>query len=234
MRTSLNRQQPEMTSELFSRNDVLARLRDVRVVPVITIDDPDDAVPLARALADGGLTCIEITFRTPRAAEALRRIASEVPSVLAGAGTVLTPQQAHIARDAGAQFLVAPGFGPRVVDWAMERGMAMYPGVATPTEVEAALEKGLTTLKFFPAEPMGGLAFIKAIAAPYVDVNFMPTGGINASNVASYLAFERIVACGGSWMAPPDWIAAKQFDRIRDQARRAFEISHGIAPAVLV
>jgi 2-dehydro-3-deoxyphosphogluconate aldolase/(4S)-4-hydroxy-2-oxoglutarate aldolase len=221
-----------MTAELLSANDVLQRLRAARIVPVITIDDPDDAVPLARALANGGLSCVEITFRTPRAAEALRRIANEVPEVLAGAGTVLTPQQAQLARDAGAQFLVAPGFGPRVVDWALERGMAIYPGIATPTEIEAALEKGLTTLKFFPAEPMGGLAFIKAIAAPYVDVNFMPTGGINVANVSMYLAFTRIVACGGSWMAPPDWIAAKQFDRIRDEARTAYEISHEMTPAV--
>jgi 2-dehydro-3-deoxyphosphogluconate aldolase/(4S)-4-hydroxy-2-oxoglutarate aldolase len=223
-----------MTAELLSPNDVLARIRATRVVPVITIDDPDDAVPLARALAEGGLSCVEITFRTPRAAEALRRIAAEVPEVLAGAGTVLTPQQAQLALDAGAQFIVAPGFGPRVVDWCLERNLAIYPGIATPTEVEAALEKGLKTLKFFPAEAMGGLAFIKAIAAPYVDVNFMPTGGINASNVATYLAFKRIVACGGSWMAPPDWIAGKQFDRIRDEARRAFEISHEQTPAAAV
>jgi 2-dehydro-3-deoxyphosphogluconate aldolase/(4S)-4-hydroxy-2-oxoglutarate aldolase len=223
-----------MTAELLSANDVLTRLRDTRVVPVITIDDPDDAVPLARALADGGLGCVEITFRTPRAADALRRIVNEVPEVLVGAGTVLTPQQAQLARDAGAQFLVAPGFGPRVVDWALDHGMAIYPGVATPTEIEAALEKGLTTLKFFPAEQSGGLAFIKAIAAPYVDVSFIPTGGINAANVATYLAFKRIIACGGSWMAPPDWIAAKQFDRIRDEARAAYEIAHGRTPAVHV
>jgi 2-dehydro-3-deoxyphosphogluconate aldolase/(4S)-4-hydroxy-2-oxoglutarate aldolase len=223
-----------MTAELLPASDVLTRLRDTRVVPVITIDDPHDAVPLARALANGGLACIEITFRTPRAAEALRRIVNEVPEVLVGAGTVLTPHQAQLARDAGAQFLVAPGFSPRVVDWALDRGMAIYPGIATPTEIEAALEKGLTTLKFFPAEQSGGLAFIKAIAAPYVDVSFMPTGGINAANVATYLAFKRIVACGGSWMAPPDWIAAKQFDRIGDEARAAYEIAHGRTAAVRV
>jgi 2-dehydro-3-deoxyphosphogluconate aldolase / (4S)-4-hydroxy-2-oxoglutarate aldolase len=214
--------------------DVLERLRAIRVVPVITIDDPDDAVPLARALADGGLPCAEITFRTPRAAEALRRITAEVPEMFAGAGTVLTPEQAARARDAGAQFIVAPGFGPRVVDYCLEHGMPIYPGIATPTEVEAALEKGLTTLKFFPAEQSGGLAFLKAIAAPYVDVSFMPTGGISATNVASYLAFNRVVACGGSWMAPADWIAGKQFDRIRDEARRASEIAHGRTPAVTV
>ncbi len=223
-----------MTAELLPATHVLARLRAARVVPVIVIDDPEDAVPLARALAGGGLTCVEITFRTPRAAESLRRIAAEVPEVLAGAGTVLTPEQADLARDAGAQFVVAPGFSPRVVDHCLDAGMAVYPGIATPTEIEAALAKGLRTLKFFPAEPMGGLAFLKAIAAPYVDVEFMPTGGINAANIATYLAFKRIVACGGSWMAPSDWIAAKQFDRIRDESQRAFEIAQGRAPAVLV
>jgi 2-dehydro-3-deoxyphosphogluconate aldolase/(4S)-4-hydroxy-2-oxoglutarate aldolase len=191
-------------------------------------------VPLAHALTDGGLACAEITFRTPRAAEALRRITAEVPELFAGAGTVLTPEQAKTARDAGAQFIVAPGFGPRTVDYCIDERIPVYPGVATPTEIEAALEKGLTTLKFFPAEPMGGLAYLKAIAAPYVEVCFMPTGGINAANVASYLAFKRVVACGGSWMAPADWIAAKQFDRIRDESRRAAGLARGNQSGVLV
>jgi 2-dehydro-3-deoxyphosphogluconate aldolase/(4S)-4-hydroxy-2-oxoglutarate aldolase len=201
---------------------------------VITIDDPNDAVPLARALTDGGLACAEITFRTPRAGEALRRITAEVPELFAGAGTVLTPDQAKSARDAGAQFIVAPGFGPRTVDYCLGQGIPVFPGIATPSEVEAALEKGLTTLKFFPAEPMGGLAYLKAIAAPYVDVSFIPTGGVNAANVASYLAFKRVVACGGSWMAPTDWIAGKQFDRIRDESRRAVSAARGNQPGVLV
>jgi 2-dehydro-3-deoxyphosphogluconate aldolase / (4S)-4-hydroxy-2-oxoglutarate aldolase len=218
-----------MTPSNLSSPDGLARLRAVRIVPVITIDDPDDAVPLARALHDGGLSCAEITFRTPRALEALRRITAEMPEMFVGAGTVLTTTQAETAADAGAQFIVAPGFNPRVVDYCLDRGMHIYPGVATPTEIEAALEKGLRTLKFFPAEPMGGLAFLKA----YVDVNFMPTGGINANNLASYLAFNRVVACGASWMAPPDWIAAKQFTRIRDEATRASDIAHGRTPAVV-
>jgi 2-dehydro-3-deoxyphosphogluconate aldolase/(4S)-4-hydroxy-2-oxoglutarate aldolase len=216
-----------MTPAFASTTDALERLRAVRIVPVITIDDPADAVPLARALTDGGLACAEITFRTPRAAEALRRITAEVPELFTGAGTVLSPQQAKAARDAGAQFIVAPGFGPRTVDYCLAQGIPVYPGVATPTEVEAALEKGLVTLKFFPAEPMGGLAYLKAIAAPYVDVSFIPTGGVNASNIASYLAFKCVVACGGSWMAPADWIAAKQFDRIRDESRRASIAARG-------
>ena len=213
-----------------SMSAMTERLRAVRVVPVITIDDPDNAVPMAKALAAGGLESAEITFRTPRAAEALRRIAAEVPEFLAGAGTVLTPAQVDAARDAGAQFIVAPGFSRRVVEHCLQTGLPVYPGIATPTEVEAALELDLKTLKFFPAEPMGGLGYLKAIAAPFVGVNFMPTGGINAANVGSYLAFDRVVACGGSWMAPADWIAAKQFDRIRQEAQRASDVAHGRVP----
>src|SRR5262245_41135740 len=223
-----------MTTAFCSPDETLARLRAVRIVPVIVIDDPADAVPLARALADGGLPCAEITFRTPRAAEALRRVAAEAPDLFVGAGTVLTPGQAKAARDAGAQFMVAPGFNPRVVDYCNEHAIPVYPGICTPTELEAALEKGLSTVKFFPAEPSGGLAFLKAMAAPYGDVNFMPTGGINAANVASYLAYNRVVACGGSWMAPSDWISSKQFDRIRDESRRAADVAQGKTHGVLV
>ena len=214
--------------------DVVSRLRDVRIVPVITIDDPANAIPLARALAAGRLPCAEITFRTTAAAESIKRISAEVPELFVGAGTVLTPSQAAAAREAGARFIVAPGFGPRVVEHCQTHGIPVFPGVATPTEIEAALEMGLRTLKFFPAEPMGGLAYLRAIAAPYVDVSFMPTGGINAANIASYLAFSRVVACGGSWMAPADWIAAGQFDRIREESRRAVDAAHGRPPAVIV
>jgi len=217
-----------------SPEESLALLRAIRIVPVIVIDSPEDAVPLARALAAGGLPCAEITFRTPRAGEALRRITAEAPELFVGAGTVLTPEQAREARAAGAQFMVAPGFNPRVVDYCLGRGMPVYPGVCTPTELEAALEKGLTTVKFFPAEPSGGLAFLKAMAAPYGDISFMPTGGVNANNVADYLGFNRVVACGGSWMAPSDWIAGKQFDRIRQESRRASDIAHGRQPPVTV
>jgi 2-dehydro-3-deoxyphosphogluconate aldolase / (4S)-4-hydroxy-2-oxoglutarate aldolase len=224
-----------MTREFVSATDVATkRLRAARIVPVIVIDDPDDAVPLARALVDGGLACVEITFRTARAAEAIGRVTAAVPDILVGAGTVLSPALAATAWDAGARFIVAPGFNPRVVDYCIQQGMPVYPGVCTPTELEAALEKGLQTLKFFPAEQSGGLAFLKAMAAPYGDVNFMPTGGINLANVASYLAYNRVVACGGSWMAPNDWIASKQFDRIRDESRRAADVAHGKTHGVLV
>ena len=208
----------------MSSSDITTRLRQTRIVPVIVIDDPDDAVPLADALAEGGLACAEITFRTARAGEALRRIAAESPSLLPGAGTVLTPQQAAEARAAGAQFIVAPGFNARVVDYCLDQGIPIYPGVCTPTEIEMALERGLTVVKFFPAEPAGGLAYLKAISAPYGMVEFMPTGGINLSNITNYLGFTKVVACGGSWMAPTEWIAAKHFDRIRDESRKAAEL----------
>lgn len=204
-----------------ARQDVTSRLRAVRVVPVIVIDDAMDAVPLAQALSSGGLPCAEVTFRTSAALEALRRIANEHPSMLAGAGTVLTPKQAADARAAGAQFIVAPGFSPPVVDYCLEHDIPVFPGVCTPTEIEAALAKGLSVLKFFPAEPIGGLPYLKAISAPYTSVEFMPTGGINLVNLPSYLAFKKIVACGGSWMAPTELIAAKRFDRIREESAKA-------------
>ena len=204
--------------------DVLSQIRALRIVPVIVIDDALDAAPLAAALSEGGLPCAEITFRTPNAADAIRRMVAEYPSMLVGAGTVLTPEQAARAREAGARFIVAPGFNPAVVDYCLAQSVPVYPGVCTPTEIEMALGKGLQVVKFFPAEAAGGLAFLKAVAAPYVGVEFMPTGGINVSNLPDYLAFKRVVACGGSWMAPNEWIAQKRFDQIRAETERAMQI----------
>ena len=200
---------------------VLDEIRRLKIVPVIVIDDAERALGLADALAGGGLPCAEITFRTPAAAEALRRIAAERPNVLAGAGTVLTTEQAERARDAGAQFIVSPGINPKVVEWCQDHSLPVFPGVCTPTEIETALECGLKVVKFFPAEPSGGLGFLKAIAAPFPDLSFMPTGGITAANVREYLAFKRVVACGGSWMAPQDWIQQGAFDRVRDAVAAA-------------
>jgi len=204
--------------------DVLAALRALRLVPVIVIDDPADATPLAKALLEGGLPCAEITFRTPNAADAIARIANEYPDMLLGAGTVLTSQQVAQARDAGARFIVTPGFNPAVVDYCLERALPVYPGVCTPTEIEMALGKGLRVLKFFPAEAAGGVAFLKAIAAPYVGVEFMQTGGINLENIPSYLALRSVVACGGSWIAPGEWLVTKQFERIRAATERAMHV----------
>ena len=200
---------------------VLDEIRRLKIVPVIVIDNAERALGLADALADGGLPCAEITFRTPAAAEALRRIATERPNVLAGAGTVLTTDQAARAQAAGARFIVSPGINPKVVEWCQDHSLPVFPGVCTPTEIETALECGLNVVKFFPAEPSGGLGFLKAIAAPFPDLAFMPTGGITATNVRDYLAFNRVVACGGSWMAPQDWIQQGAFDRIRDAASAA-------------
>ncbi|MEO5903071.1 MAG: bifunctional 4-hydroxy-2-oxoglutarate aldolase/2-dehydro-3-deoxy-phosphogluconate aldolase [Gemmatimonadaceae bacterium] len=199
----------------------LERLRSLRLVPVIVIDDARDAVPLSRALLEGGLPVAEVTFRTEQAGSALERIAAECPDVLAGAGTVLTPGQAAAARKAGAKFIVSPGFGPAVVDYCLAHDIPVFPGVATPTEIEAALTKGLSVMKFFPAEPLGGVNYLKAMSAPYGKIEFMPTGGISPANVGSYLALKNVVACGGSWMAPQDWIAGKQFDRIREAVATA-------------
>jgi 2-dehydro-3-deoxyphosphogluconate aldolase/(4S)-4-hydroxy-2-oxoglutarate aldolase len=209
--------------------DVPGALRAMKIVPVIVIDDAADAIPLGAALSQGGLPCAEVTFRTPNAAEAIARMAGELPDMLVGAGTVLTPQQAARARDAGAKFIVAPGLNPAVVDYCLERAIPVYPGVCTPTEIEMALGKGLQALKFFPAEAAGGLAYLKAVAAPYVGVEFMPTGGINLGNLANYLAFKRVFACGGSWMAPTEWIASKQFDRIRTETENAVRLVRELA-----
>ncbi|HEU4632292.1 MAG TPA: bifunctional 4-hydroxy-2-oxoglutarate aldolase/2-dehydro-3-deoxy-phosphogluconate aldolase [Gemmatimonadaceae bacterium] len=208
-------------------DELRTRLRRLRVVPVLVIDEPDAAEPLAAALVEGGLPCAEVTLRTPAALEALRRMAAAQPDLLVGAGTVLTARQAADARAAGARFIVAPGLNERMVDYCLDQGVPVYPGVCTPTEIEAALQLGLRTLKFFPAESMGGLKYLKAIAAPYGQVEFMPTGGIDRAKAAEYLAFDRVMACGGSWVAPADWVRARQFDRVREEARQTVEAVGG-------
>jgi 2-dehydro-3-deoxyphosphogluconate aldolase/(4S)-4-hydroxy-2-oxoglutarate aldolase len=194
---------------------VLDEIRRLKVVPVIVIDSAERALGLADALSAGGLPCAEVTFRTPAAAEAIRRIAAERPGVLVGAGTVLTTEHAARARDAGARFIVSPGINPKIVRWCQDHALPVFPGVCTPTEIETALECGLSVVKFFPAEACGGIGYLKAIAAPFPDLSFMPTGGITAANVQEYLAFKRVIACGGSWMAPQDWIREGAFDRIQ-------------------
>lgn len=211
-------------------SDIESRLRDLKVVPVIVIDDPESALPLADVLAEGGIPCAEITFRTDAALESLRRIAAERPEVLAGAGTVLTAVQAAQAREAGARFIVSPGFNPAVVDDCLAHDIPVFPGVCTPTEIEMALGKGLRVLKFFPAEPIGGLPYLKAIAAPYAGVEFIPTGGITAQHLGAYLAFEPVIACGGSWMASAAWIRAGEFARIRAHTENAVSVAKGRPP----
>ena len=194
-------------------------LRRWRIIPVIRIEDPKNAVPLASALLAGGLPIAEITLRTPVALDALRRITQEQPEMFAGAGTVLNVTQAAQAREAGAHFVVSPGFNRAVVDYCIEHDVAVYPGVATATEVEAALEAGLKLLKLWPIETLGGVAYLELLAGPFVGVEFNPSGGVTGANFESYLALKNVVACGGSWMAPPDWIASRQFERIRAAVR---------------
>ena len=195
------------------------------VVPVIKIDDPEKAVPLARALLAGQIPCMEVTFRTSAGEEALRRISREVPEMLLGAGTVLTPDQADRAIEAGARFLVSPGYNPRVVAHALERKIPIIPGCSNPSDMEMAIEAGLTAVKFFPAEQAGGLEYIKAVSAPYPMLSFMPTGGINAQNLVKYLGFKKVLACGGSWMATADMINAGDFAIITALSKEAAEIA---------
>ena len=201
--------------------DMMKQLQKLGIVPVVVLDREEDALPLAEALVKGGLPCAEVTFRTAAAEGAIRKRAKAYPDMIIGAGTVLTTEQADRAIDAGAKFIVSPGFNPKVTEYVLKKGVPMTPGVCTPTEIEAALQFDLDVLKFFPAEPSGGLKMIKALAAPYVGVNFMPTGGISAANVREYLAYNRIVACGGSWMVTGALVKEGKFDEIENLVREA-------------
>ena len=187
---------------------LVERLGAVGIVPVVKLARAADARILGRALLEGGLPVAEITFRTAAAPEAIRLLRAEFPELLVGAGTVLTPAQADAAIEAGAAFAVAPGFNPRVVDHCLDRGLPVVPGVNSPSEVEQGLERGLTFLKFFPAEASGGVAMLKALHGPYAEAAFMPTGGVDPSNLAAYLALPYVVAAGGSWMVKDDLVAA--------------------------
>ncbi|MCL1992437.1 MAG: bifunctional 4-hydroxy-2-oxoglutarate aldolase/2-dehydro-3-deoxy-phosphogluconate aldolase [Spirochaetes bacterium] len=213
-------------------HDVLQKLEKIGIVPVISIADAGKAVPLAKALIAGGIPCAEITFRTAQGEEAIRRINAEVPDILLGAGTVLTTQQVDKALAAGAKFIISPGFNPKVVAYCIEKGVPVTPGCSTPSDIEKAIEMGLEAVKFFPAEQAGGLDYIKAVSAPYPSMRFIPTGGINAKNIVKYIGFEKIIACGGSWMATSELIAAGDFDKIAALSREAvfnllgFEMLH--------
>ena len=212
--------------------NVFEKLRNIGIVPVVKLDSPKDAVPLAKALTEGGISCAEITFRTDAAEESIRAISAELPDMLVGAGTVTTLDQLNRAIGAGASFIVSPGLNPTIAGACAERGIPVCPGCVTPSEIEQALELGIKTVKFFPAEPMGGLATIKALSGPYTDLSFIPTGGINAKNIAEYLAFPKVIACGGSWMADPSMIAAGDFEGVTRASREAvravlgFELAH--------
>lgn len=204
-------------------NEIFERIRNLKIVPVVVIDDVSSAYEVAKALCDGGLPVAEVTFRTDAAAEAIKIMTESFPDMLVGAGTVLTCQQVDLAAKAGAKFIVSPGFNPNVVKHCIEIEMPVAPGCNNPTAMEGAMELGLDVVKFFPAEQSGGIKAIKAMAAPYVDLKFMPTGGINANNINDYLAFDRVIACGGSWMVSKDLINEGRFDKIRELTKEALK-----------
>lgn len=204
-------------------HEIIAQFEDLRVIPVVAIDRAEDAMPLADTLIEGGLPCAEITFRTPAAADAMR-IMSKRGDILVGAGTVLTVEQIKIAIDAGARFMVSPGFNPKVAGYCVKNNIVFTPGICTPSDIEAALDFDLNLLKFFPAEAFGGLATLKAMSGPYTTVKFIPTGGINPQNLAEYLRFQKVVACGGTWIAKSALISEGKFGDILRNVREALEI----------
>jgi len=194
--------------------NVPARLRQLGIIPVVSLERVESAIPLAEALLNGGLPCAEITFRTAAAEPAIRAISKAFPEILVGAGTVLTEEQIERAIAAGAKFIVSPGFSPAVVNFCQERHIPIFPGVCTPTDIQNALETGLTMLKFFPADAFGGLKTLKALSAPFPHVEFIPTGGITAANLEEYLSFKKVLACGGSWMVKNELINDGNFAEI--------------------
>jgi 2-dehydro-3-deoxyphosphogluconate aldolase/(4S)-4-hydroxy-2-oxoglutarate aldolase len=204
-------------------------LRRWRIIPVIVIEEPKDAVPLAAALLAGGLPIAEITLRTPGALDALRRITQEQPEMFAGAGTVLNVRQAEQARKAGTHFVISPGLNRAVVDYCLEHDVPVYPGVATASEIEAAMESGLNLLKLWPIATLGGIPYLELLSGPFGGVEFNPSGGLTGATFEGYLALKNVVAVGGSWMVPADWIASKQFERIsaavRDTVTRAVKLA---------
>ncbi len=211
---------------------MIKKLKQISIIPVAKLENPAHAIPLAKALLKGGMPCIEITFRSAAAEESIRKISQELPEILVGAGTILTIVQAKNALRAGAKFLVTPGFNSKIVDFAQAEGVPIFPGVNSPTNIEAALEKGLEVLKFFPAEQSGGCKMLKAFAGPYQNVKFIPTGGIDINNLNDYLSLPNVIACGGSWLVNPKLINSKKFKEIEELAFKAlstvidFSLSH--------
>ncbi len=202
-------------------SEMLKRIEGFGVVPVVVLNDAKDAAPLAKALCEGGLPCAEVTFRTEAAEESIRIMSEQFPEMLIGAGTVLTIDQVDRAVGAGAKFIVSPGFDPEIVDYCISKNIVVLPGCVTPSEVIQAVKRGLEVIKFFPAEQYGGVATLKALSAAFPKARFMPTGGVSAKNLAEYLGFKKIVACGGSWMVKGDLVAAGEFDKIKEMTAEA-------------
>jgi 2-dehydro-3-deoxyphosphogluconate aldolase/(4S)-4-hydroxy-2-oxoglutarate aldolase len=203
---------------------IAEHIYNLGVVPVVAIEDERDASALGEALVAGGLPCAEITFRTAAALPSIQVLSKQVPDILVGAGTVLSVDQARMAVDRGAEFLVTPGFDEQVVSWCVSENIPVFPGVSTPTEINMALRFGLNILKFFPAEAFGGIRTLKAIAGPYPHLRFIPTGGINAQNLSGYLSLPAVLACGGSWLVAKTMISNKEFEGITAKAREAVQI----------
>ncbi len=212
-------------------NEVLKKIGQIGIVPVVALDRAEDALPLGKALMIGGIPCAEVTFRTAAAKEAISIMTSNFPDMLVGAGTVLTCKQVDEAVAAGAKFIVSPGLNPEVVKYCVDKNIPVTPGVATPSEVEQAIGLGLDVVKFFPAEAAGGLPMIKAMSAPYTAMKFMPTGGINKDNIGTYLAFNKVLACGGSFMVDKKLIAAGRFDEVTRLSREAVDAVLGFSLA---
>lgn len=205
----------------LNRAELVERFRRWRAIPVVTLADEEAARPLADALAAGGLPCAEITLRTEVGLRAMRELRRLRPDFIVGAGSVLTGHHARDAVDAGARFLVSPGFGPDVAEVAQNRGVLYIPGALTPTEIMRALAEGLDLIKIFPAAPLGGADYVRALAGPFPLARFIPTGGVSAETLEGYLAVKQVVACGGGWMARPDWIAEGRWDLVEEAARKA-------------
>ncbi len=201
--------------------EVEKKIEELGVVPVVVLEDANDAKPLAKALCEGGLPCAEVTFRTAAAEESIRQMCMAYPEMLVGAGTVLTIDQVNRAVNAGASFIVSPGFDPEIVEYCLEKDIPVFPGCITPSEVAQAVKRGLKIVKFFPAEQFGGINTIKALSAPYVGLKFMPTGGISTTNLKEYLSCDSIIACGGSWMVKGDLIKSGEFEKIKEMTQEA-------------
>lgn len=208
--------------------DICEKMEELGVIPVVVLNDVKDAVPLAKALVEGGIPCAEVTFRTAAAEESIREIKKAYPEMLLIAGTVLTTEQVDRAVAAGAEMIVAPGFDPEIVDYCLEKNIPVCPGIVTPSELAQAVKRGLTRVKFFPAEAAGGLKMIKAMTAAYTNVRIMPTGGINAKNITEYLECDKIFCCGGSWMVKGDLIKAGEFEKIKEMTAEAKSIAASV------
>ena len=216
---------PELNFWIEDMDKILEQIGIYGIIPVIIIDNAENSIPLADALIGRGLPVCEVTFRTKAAKESMEKIAKEFPEMLLGAGTVLSIEQVKSAVDSGAKFIVSPGLNPKVVEYCLTKGIPITPGIATPTEIERALEFNLEVVKFFPAEPLGGLNYLKAISTPFGNLKYIPTGGIDEKNLADYLRFPKVLACGGSWMVKSDLITNKKFVEIKKLTAEALTIA---------